>query len=65
MKHATADKLVYAFEALQLEEKMQHTGWEADVERWESDTDSDDSEDETDFREGKSLSDEQVLALCM
>eukprot|EP00320_Phaeocystis_rex_P013514 CAMPEP_0119069806 /NCGR_PEP_ID=MMETSP1178-20130426/28837_1 /TAXON_ID=33656 /ORGANISM="unid sp, Strain CCMP2000" /LENGTH=66 /DNA_ID=CAMNT_0007051605 /DNA_START=51 /DNA_END=252 /DNA_ORIENTATION=- len=66
MKHATADKLVYAFEALQLEEKMQDAGWEADVDdRWESDTDSDDSEDETDFREGKSLSDQQVLAVCM
>ena len=65
MKHAVADKLVYAFEALQLEEKMQDAGWQPDVERWESDTDSEGSEDEADFSEGKSLSQEQVLALCM
>ena len=38
MKHAVADKLVYAFEALQLEEKMKDAGWQPDVERWESDT---------------------------
>ena len=33
LKHATADKLVYAFEALHLEQEMQDAGWAADVER--------------------------------
>ena len=65
MKHATADKLVYAFEALHLEQEMQDAGWAADVERWETDTDSDGSDDDVDFSEGSSLSKEKILALCM
>ena len=36
-----------------------------DVERWESDTDSEGSDEDVDFKEGSSLSDQQVLALCM
>ena len=65
MKHAVADKLVYAHEALHLEQKMQSAGWAADIERWESDTDSDGSDEEVDFKEGSNLSGTQVLALCM
>jgi hypothetical protein len=65
MKHSTADKLVYAHEALHLEQKMQDAGWSADVERWESDTDSEGSGDEVDFSDGGNLSQESVLALCM
>jgi len=65
MKHAVADKLVYAHEALHLEQKMQDAGWAADIERWESDTDSDGSDEEVDFTEGSNLSGTQVLALCM
>jgi len=65
MKHGTADMLVYAHEALHLEEIMQDAGWAPDIERWESDTDSDGSDDEADFTDGSSLSKTQVLALCM
>ena len=65
MQHATADKLVYAHEALHLEQKMQDEGWKPDVERWESDTDSEGSDEEVDFHEGSNLSQTQVLALCM
>ena len=65
MKHATADKLVYAHEALHLEQKMQGAGWAPDIERWESDTDSEGSDQEVDFHEGSNLSQTQVLALCM
>ena len=64
-QHAIADKLVYAHEALHLEQKMQDAGWAPDVERWESDTDSEGSDEDVDFKEGSSLSDQQVLALCM
>jgi len=62
---AIADKLVYAHEALHLEQKMQDAGWAADIERWESDTDSEGSDEEVDFKEGSNLSNTQVLALCM
>ena len=65
LKHSTADKLVYAKEALHLEQKMQDAGWEPDLERHESDTDSEGSDEEQDFAEGVSLTEEQVLALCM
>ena len=44
---------------------MQDAGWAPDVERWESDTDSEGSDEDVDFKEGSSLSDQQVLALCM
>ena len=65
LKHATADKLVFAHESLHIEQKMQDAGWAPDVERWESDTDSGGSDDEVDFKEGSNLSQTQVLALCM
>ena len=60
MKHAIADKLVYAHEALHLEQKMQDAGWAADIERWESGTDSELSDEEVDFKEGSNLSNTQV-----
>ena len=56
---------MYAKEALHLEQKMQDAGWEPDLERHESDTDSEGSDEEQDFAEGVSLTEEQVLALCM
>ena len=43
---AIADKLVYAHEALHLEQKMQDAGWAPDVERWESDTDGEGSDED-------------------
>ena len=43
MHHGASDKLVYLHEAYHLQDRMQHAGWEPDLEKWESDHDSSDA----------------------
>tara|TARA_B100000524_G_C23628047_1_gene362182 strand:- start:161 stop:346 length:186 start_codon:yes stop_codon:yes gene_type:complete len=48
MGHHVADQLVYCQESLHLRQKLQNSGWEPEVERWESDEESDDKLDNED-----------------
>lgn len=49
LHHHTADKLVYAHEALALHAKLQDAGFQPEVEKWLSDSESDDSDGEADL----------------
>ena len=46
MKHATADKLVYAHEALHLQHTRQSAAWKPSFEAWDTDTEDEDEDDE-------------------